>query len=618
MRKRQKLVTHFDDILRNVSSVANPKGTFATLPPRMLSNTTHEVITVSASDMGHDRRLYEQTPLPEPPTEPPTSDFTIIDGVYVSNTLDNALRDVNNDGVVNAADDLDGDGFLDNRDVIEGRRRQLLGDLDMDGVIDNTEQAKLDAAAEAETNNWTDPYNDYLTVSPTGTYPIVCPMETNYANISDVLLGIQQDINRFRMERGIGSLAISYDLILLGMSALRESDVLGDVPISFPLVVEAATQASDYVGVVETTDPYTMGGFTHPHEAYLDMKYNYLDADRTDYFKDLFLNPTYNHIGIGFIDSFVVFVVGDGAIAGNKFDSDLPIPQLACNVVDPPVATTTEAWVSDQFPVGVYDIVQQFEGQEASIPTLWAGAATPTNDYPTAPTYDPSIYSTYDPTAYDALKAYADTNPDPLIPDATCPTDKETLPWPVTCPTVRSFQVMRDYCAPMIEEANRYRISRGLRPLIWNDNLALAAQRHASDHYDRYDAYQARTDGLSGHVAVEPAPYGAMLGQRVQAAGWSGGVAEGLVGNSVTGSLKTPMEAWCIFKGEYDAVDEANSAHFKPFVDAAPGSNAESFGYIGIGWKGGKFVFVYGKHDGTINFPPPPLSDPDLTCETPL
>jgi len=252
---------------------------------------------------------------------------------------------------------------------------------------------------------------------------------------------------------------------------------------------------------------------------------------------------------------------------------------------------------------------------DVTMPMIPAPGPGPAPPPPVEPPVDPPTDpgSVADPEFGTIWEDY-DSGTDPnfgaiaLNPDLEpCPTPNPALTFPPTCLT---YQELRNQTAVTVDDINRYRIDRGMQPLLWSDHLACAAQWHASDLYDRWEtAYNS----MLNHIAPEPTPHGATPGVRVTNAGFNhdpGTVNEGISG--VKNWLGTVEDSYCNFKSEYNAADECNSAHFNPMI--CPLSSGLT--HIGIGFKSGLYVYVY-----ATRTPPneplntvPLIEDPDLIC----
>jgi uncharacterized protein YkwD len=107
---------------------------------------------------------------------------------------------------------------------------------------------------------------------------------------------------------------------------------------------------------------------------------------------------------------------------------------------------------------------------------------------------------------------------------AACP-DGE-LPY---VPGVNDAQVQRGVLCLV----NNERLARGLRPLVANARLDLSARRHLADMAAR---------GFDGHIAPDPAPFGATPHERAAAAGYPGTGAPWEVGETLHAvSQSTPI-----------------------------------------------------------------------------
>lgn len=245
------------------------------------------------------------------------------------------------------------------------------------------------------------------------------------------------------------------------------------------------------------------------------------------------------------------------------------------------------------------------------------------------------------------------TGPPPDIedPDLLCtgPTTPETEPidprsqpcpeylnvgWPIECPTPRTYANMRTASEPIIDSINSYRTSRDMQPLVWNSNLTYAAQMHASYLYDTWeqrdpavtidfdlDTVPETYETLTHFQHVPHVQDRETLRQRTDEAGFlHGRITESLAGSK--NGVGSPMDAYCAFKSEYtgDGNGDGDPGAFAPMT-AGWDTGIQDLKYIGIGWKHGVFVYVYGGEQSTVIEEAPPIEDLDseIQCgEAPL
>lgn len=218
---------------------------------------------------------------------------------------------------------------------------------------------------------------------------------------------------------------------------------------------------------------------------------------------------------------------------------------------------------------------------------------------------DGSIAS-YDPTLYNS--SIAANNYDPLSTDPAtsgCPSYNHPL-WPQTCPQKRTWAWMEDVTRPAADFGNVFRNANGKAGLVWNKNLTLMAQRHATFIAEKFSILY--TSGMPlqaqyGYFAlhwetaeddpVHPS-YGASLGDRAVNSGFPNGMVggEGIgLTNSTAGGEgpNNPMTGLCSQKSDW--VDENNPGHFGPWAE--PDNTRNYFGYGFDLTSGGTMIHVW-------------------------
>ena len=238
-------------------------------------------------------------------------------------------------------------GLADLPELPANRRleEEIPGDLDGDGNLDANETARLEAAEEADTNNWTDPYNDPTVRTPTGTYPIVCPIESDYGHIAELLEVVLEDVNFFRQERDLIPMSISYDLIKAATWTMRSlndptngvyTDEFFNPPAYDALVTEAYEDLSGYIGAVVDIPSYTLPESNtpdlHPYDIYIRLKERYLNSNFLGEWQHVFLDPLANDLGVGFGNGKTMFISAEGTDSGTKLSTDLPLAEMACSL----------------------------------------------------------------------------------------------------------------------------------------------------------------------------------------------------------------------------------------------------------------------------------------------
>lgn len=222
------------------------------------------------------------------------------------------------------------------------------------------------------------------------------------------------------------------------------------------------------------------------------------------------------------------------------------------------------------------------------VPNLYTGAAVKNSVYvflwATAPA-SPSHGTVPEITDPDLLCDVV------LPPEEPCPPYTYS-PWPIECPTPRTYANMQAATAEVLVEGNRYRASRGYTPLAWNDNLAAAAQWHATYLYDNWNAVEL-TASSDPQGEVTGGPHGDDVTERANNAGFTGTVAQEIrVSDSLDFDVD-PMESFCAMKNTWNS--ETETGDFYMFTADFEFNTPQGDGYIGIGWKKGVYVYVIGK-----------------------
>lgn len=198
-----------------------------------------------------------------------------------------------------------------------------------------------------------------------------------------------------------------------------------------------------------------------------------------------------------------------------------------------------------------------------------------------------------------------------LPPEWPCPEyDQVAAGWPITCPTVRTYALMEQATAQVIAEGNRYRESRGMVPLTWNDNLAAAAQWHATYLSDNWDTVATEAQSTpEGEVAG--GPHGDDVAERAMNAEFYGVVSQVTEFSADRTQNINPMEAFCQMKKSWEAEQDPNQ--FYMFTANFEYNTPLGDGYIGMGWKNNVFVTVIGRCSQNIETPIQHLYDmPEL------
>jgi hypothetical protein len=167
---------------------------------------------------------------------------------------------------------------------------------------------------------------------------------------------------------------------------------------------------------------------------------------------------------------------------------------------------------------------------------------------------------------------------DPNPKTAGCPAYVNAdAAWPQTCPnTPLTYAVVRSQFQEALDYGNSFRINRGYVPLVMNDFLILAAQRHATFLAEHWDMYLAdppgemflQYGGLCAHYEPDaPAlSFGVTVGARITNTGFTnmGRAAEGIgynwsVFEALTGA-NNPMGGLCTQQSDYTS--DVAAGHF--------------------------------------------------------
>lgn len=181
--------------------------------------------------------------------------------------------------------------------------------------------------------------------------------------------------------------------------------------------------------------------------------------------------------------------------------------------------------------------------------------------------------------------------------------------WQRTCPDKLTFAALEAAFQPVLDWGNEFRASTGNGPMIWDNYLALAAQRHATFYAEHKADLYTGPSGLSGHaetLVTDPVypSYGQWPGDRVALTGRENTFAAEGIGFTLGWglSLNTPMGGFCNIKSDYQ--DQANCGHFCYWKNPGATYNWVGYGMDVMPDGSAIHVFVYS------NAPAGPNSEP--------